>query len=120
MKFGFTIIVLLLAAVNGAYGNFWIIYLIFDKISRNFRCFCYIITGDVDKINGVGVKKDNVTVEGCEDSACESCVKKCTKDYGILNPEYPKCMKGCKNGAFSYQANAFVITTLLFMFYLVK
>ena len=96
----------------------FILFLI--KISRNFRCFCYIITGDVDKINGVGVKKDNVTVEGCEDSACKSCVTKCSLDF-IGDPSaLDKCVKGCVNGAFSYQANAFVITALLFMFYLVK
>ena len=87
----------------------------------------FFITGDVDERNGISVKNEkNSTTEECNSACCTRCRSDIcgVNPLNCLKPEnavaLQKCVKGCGNGALSYQANAFVTTALLFMFYLIN
>ena len=83
----------------------------FEKCSK--KCLDIINDPDPEVFTGC--------VIDCRDThLMKKCIKGCNENYpndsnGLLN-----CMAGCKSGAFSKQANGFIITAMLFMFYLIN
>ena len=95
------------------------------SLEKHFRWVCCIITGDVGAKKETSTQTTTTQKSDCVTDCCLDCAREHCKikplPFGTCDEDaLQKCKIGCGNGALSYQANAFVTTALLFMFYFIN